>query len=201
MITRWFSQGKSHPLNWRCTDSCDFPKCGKLDCIASVSWGQHLHSPSGVGVGGKQLGMYVYDSSVRHYVVSDSLWPHELLHTKLPCPSLSPKFLRLMSIELVMPSNHLILCRPLLPPPSIFPSIRVSQFFASGGQSIGASASASVLLMTIQDWFPSEWTGFISLQSKGLPRVFSNTTVEKHQFFSPQPSLWFNSHVCTWLLE
>ena len=83
-----------------------------------------------------------------------------------------------------MPSNHLILCRPLLLLPSDFPSIRsfpVSQFFASGGQSIGASASASVLPMNIQDKFPLGRTGLISLQSKGLSRVFSNTTVQKHQ--------------------
>ena len=77
----------------------------------------------------------------------------------------------------------------------------VSQLFASGGQSIGASASASVLLTNIQDWFPLVWTGLISLQSKGLSRVFSNTTVQKHQFFSAQISLWSNSHIHTWLLE
>ena len=97
-----------------------------------------------------------------------------------------------MSIESVMPSNHLILCRPLLLPPSIFPSIRVfqmSQLFASGGQSIGVSASTSVLSMNIQDWPPLGWTGWISLQSKGLSGVFSNTTVQKHQFFSAQLSL------------
>ena len=92
--------------------------------------------------------------------------------------------LKLMSIELVMASNHLLLCRPLLLT-SIFPSIRVfpvSQFFASGGQTIGVSASASVLALNIQDWFPLGWTDWISLQSKGLSRVFSNTTVQKYQF-------------------
>ena len=97
--------------------------------------------------------------------------------------------LKLMSIESVMPSNHLIPCHPLLLPPSIFPGIRVfsnGQFFISGGQSIGVSASASVLPMNIQNWFPLGWTGWISLQSKGLSRVFSNTAVQKHQFFSPQ---------------
>ena len=93
---------------------------------------------------------------------------------------------KLMSIESVIPSNHLILCCPLLLLPSVFPSIRdfpLSQFFASGGQSIRVSASASVLPMNIQDWFPLGWTGWISLQSKGLSRDFSNTTVQKHQFF------------------
>ena len=104
----------------------------------------------------------------------------------------SQSLLKLMSIELAMPSNHLILCCPLLLPPSIFPGIGsfpVSQFFTSGGQSIGASASASVLPMNIQDWFPLEWAVWVSLLFKGLLRVFSNTTVQKHQFFSAQLSL------------
>ena len=98
----------------------------------------------------------------------------------------------LMSIESVMPSNHLILCCSLLLLPSIIPSIRVfssESFLASGGQNIGVSASASVLPMNIWDWFPLGWTGLISLLTKGLSRVFSNTTVQKHQFFSAQPSL------------
>ena len=96
-----------------------------------------------------------------------------------------------MSIELVMPPNHLILCRPLLLPPSIFPSTRVysKQFFTWGGLSIGVSASASVLPMNIHDWLPLGWTGWISLLSKGLSRVFRNTTVQKHQFFSAQLSV------------
>ena len=92
-----------------------------------------------------------------------------------------------MSIESVMPSNHLIFCRPLLLLPSIFPRIRVfsmSQLFASGGQRIGVSASTSVLPMNTQDWSPLWWTGWISVQSKGLSRIFSNTTVQKHQYTS-----------------
>ena len=80
-------------------------------------------------------------------------------------------------------------------------SYQMSQHFASGSQSIGALASASVLPMNIQDWFPLGWTDWISLQSKGLSRVFSNTTVHKHQFFSTQLSLQSNSHIHTWLLE
>ena len=94
--------------------------------------------------------------------------------------------LKLMSIELVMPSNHLILYHPFSSCLQSFPasgSFQMSQFFALGGQSIGISASASVLPMNIQDWFPLGWAGWISLQSKGLSRVFSNTTVQKHQFF------------------
>ena len=107
-----------------------------------------------------------------------------------------------MSTKSVMPSNHLTLCRPLLLLPSIFPrsgSFPMSQLFASGGQSIGASASAWVLPMNIQDWFPLGLTGFISLQSKELSRVFSNTTVQKNQFSGSQFSLWSSSHIHTWL--
>ena len=112
----------------------------------------------------------------------------------------SQSLLKLMSIESVMPSKHVNPSLPLLFLPSIL-LIPVSQFFASDGQSIGISASASVLPMNIQDWFPLGWIGLISLQSKGLSRVFSNTTVQKHQFFSAQLSLWSNSHFHTWLLE
>ena len=98
----------------------------------------------------------------------------------------SQSSLKLTSIRSVMPPNHFILCRPLFLLPSIFPSIRIfskSQFFTSGGQSIGASASASVLPVNIQDRFPLGWTDWISPQSKGLSRVFSSTAVQKHQFF------------------
>ena len=106
--------------------------------------------------------------------------------------------------ELVMPSNHLILCCPLVLLLSIFPSIRafpMSWLFISGGQSIGASASTSVLPMNIQGWFPLGLTGLISLLSRGLSTVLSSTTIWKHQFFGTQPSLWSNSHIHTWLPE
>ena len=113
--------------------------------------------------------------------------------------TISWSLLKLMSIESVMPSNHLILstfssCFQSFPASG---SLQLSQFFISGGQSIGVSASVSVLPMNIQDWFPLGWTGWISLQSKGPSRVFSNTTVQKHQFFSTQTSLWSNSHIHT----
>ena len=106
--------------------------------------------------------------------------------------------LKLISVELVMPSSYLILCCPVFLLPSIFPtsgSFPMSQVFASGGQSIGALVSASVLPMNIQDWFPLGLTGLISLLCKGLSRVFSNTTIQKHQFFNAQPFLWSNSHI------
>ena len=112
--------------------------------------------------------------------------------------TISQSFLRLTPIELVMPSNHLILCHPFLFLPSVFPSIRV--FFNEsalpiGGQSTEASALASVLPMDIYGWFPLGLTNSISLLSKGLSRVFSITTIWKHHFFGAQSSLWSNSHI------
>ena len=135
-----------------------------------------------------------------HSVMSDSVTPWTAAcQTSLSITN-SRSLLKLISIESMMSSS-------VVPFSSCFQSFpasgsfQMSQFFASDGQSIGVSASASVLPVTIQDWFPLGWTGWISLQSKGLSRVFFNTTVQKHQFFSAQFSLWFNSHIPTWLLE
>ena len=125
-------------------------------------------------------------------VMSDSVTPWTAACQASLSITNSRCWLKLMSIESVMPSNHLIFCGPLVLPPSILPSsvsLQMSQLFASGTQSIGVSASTSLLPRNIQDWFPLEWTGWISLQSKGLSRVFSNTTVQKHQFLSAQLSL------------
>ena len=116
----------------------------------------------------------------------------------------SQSLLKRMSIRSVMPSSHLILCRPLLLLPPNPPSIRVfsmSQLFTWGGQSTGVSALALFLPKKSQGWSPLEWTGWISLQSKGLSRVFSNTTVQKHQFFGAQPSSQSNSHIHAWPQE
>ena len=113
----------------------------------------------------------------------------------------SPK---LMCIKSVMPSSHLILCRPfLLLPPSLpaSESFPMSQLFTWGGQSIGVSVSASVLPKNSQDWSPLEWTGWISLQSMGLSRIFSSTIVQKHQFFCAQLSSQSNFYIHTWPLE
>ena len=122
-----------------------------------------------------------------HSLMSDSLRPHGLQPNRLPCPALSPGVCsNSLSIESVMTSNHLILCAPFSSCPQSFPasgSFPVSWFFASGGQNIGASASASVLPMNIQGWFPLGLTDLISLLSKGLSRVFSSTKIWKHQFF------------------
>ena len=109
-----------------------------------------------------------------------------------------------MSIESVMSSSHLILCHHLLLLPSTFPVsgyFPMSQLFTSGDQRIGVSVLASVLPVNTQDWSPLGWAGWISLQSKGLSRVFSNTTVQKHRFFGAQLSSQSNSHIHTWLLE
>ena len=140
-----------------------------------------------------------------HSVVSDSLQPHGLQHTRPPCPSPTPG-----ACSNSCPSSwwcHPNISSSVIPfssCPQSLPALgyfQMSKLFASGGQSIGVSASASVLPKKIQDWFPLGWTCWISLQSKGLSRVFSNTTVQKHQFFSAQFSSQSNSHIHTWLLE
>ena len=137
------------------------------------------------------------------YLMSDSLWPHELQYARLPCPSPSPGACSGTSplSQWCHPTISVVLFSSC---PQSFPasgSFLMSQFFAWGGQSTGASASPSVLPMKIQGWFPLGWTGWISLQSKGLSRVFSNTTVQKHQFFGAQPSSQSNSHIHTWPQE
>ena len=138
-------------------------------------------------------------------VVSDSLWPHESQHASPSCPSPTPGvhpnscplswWCHPTISSSVVPFSS---CPQSLPASGSFP---MSQLFAWGGQSIGVSALASVLQMNTQDWSPSEWTGWISLQSKRPSRVFSNTTVQKHQFFGTQLSSQSNSHIHTWLLE
>ena len=137
--------------------------------------------------------------------VSDSLRPHESKHARPPCPSPTPRvhsnsqsssgWCHPGISSSVIPFSS---CPQSLPASESF---SMSQLFTWGGQSIGISALASVLPMNTQDWSPLGWTGWISLQSKGLSRVFSNTTVQKHQFFSAQLSSQSNSHIHTWPLE
>ena len=137
-------------------------------------------------------------------VVSYSLQPHGLQHARLPCSSPSPGAcsnscpLSRWCHPTLSSSAALFFCPQSFPASRSFP---MSQLFESGGQNIGTSTSASVLPMNIQDWFPLGLTGLIFLQSKELSRVFCNTIVWKHQFFSAQPSLWSSSHMHTWLLE
>ena len=148
---------------------------------------------------------YIISVQFSRSVMSDSLRPHESQHARSPCPSPTPR-VHSNSCPLsrwchpaisssVVPFSS---CPQSLPVSGSFP---MSQLFAWGGQSTGVSASTSVLPMNTQDWFPLGWTGWIPLPSKGLTRVFSNTTVQKHQFFSAQLSLWSNSQVHTWPLE
>ena len=162
-----------------------------------------------VAVNISSIPKYIYKnfSSVQfsHSVVSDSLWRQELQHARPPCPSLTPgvypnscpssRWCHLAISSSVVPFSF---CPQSHPASESFP---VSQLFASGGQSIGVSASASVLPMNIQCWFPLGLTSLISLLPKRLWSVFSSTTFWNHQFFGAQPSLWSNFHIHTWLLE
>ena len=140
-----------------------------------------------------------------HSVMSDSLWPHGLQQARLPCPSPAPRvyanscpssqWCHPAISSSVIPFSS---CPQSLPASGSFP---MSQLFAWGGQSTEVSASASVLPMNTQDWSPLGWSVSISLQSRGLSRVFSNTTVQKHQFFGTQLSSQSNSHIHTWPQE
>ena len=165
----------------------------KNQCLKSTSFFKSRFSskyffPLNIIISHKQVSVQFSRS-----VVSNSLWPHELHHARAPCPSPTPG---------VHPNPcplsrwwHPTISSSVVPfssGPQSFPesgSFQMSQLFASGGQNIGVSASTSVLPMNTQDWYPLECTGWISLQSKGLSRVFSNTTVQKHQFFCAQLSL------------
>ena len=137
-------------------------------------------------------------------VMSDSLWSHEPQHARPPCPSptpgvhLNPYPLSRWCHPTISSSVIPFSCPQSFPASGSFP---ISQLFAWGGQNIGVPASTSVLPMNTQDWFPLGWTGWISLHSKGLSRVFSNTTVQKHQFFGAQLSSQSNSHIHAWPLE
>ena len=138
-------------------------------------------------------------------VVSDSLRHHESQHARPPGPSQTPgvhsnSFPSSQGCHPTISSSVIPFssCLQSLPASGSF---QMSQLFAPGGQSIGVSASTSVLPMNTQDWSPLRWTGWISLHSKGLSRVFSNTTVQKHQFFGAQLSSQSNSHIHTWPLE
>ena len=150
--------------------------------------------------------MYVF-SSVQFScsVMSDSLWPHWLQHARPPCPSPTPgiystshplsRWCHPAISSSVIPFSS---CPQFLPASESFP---MNQLFTRGGQSTGVSALASFLPKNNKDWSPLEWIGWISLQSKGLSKVSSNTTVQKHQFFGAQPSSQSNSHIHTWPQE
>ena len=159
----------------------------------------------------RQGQMASWVNSIKHFsqfscsVMSDPLQPHGLQHARLPCTSPTPRACSNSCLlswwchptisSSVVPFSP---CSQSLPASESFPT---SQLFTWGGQNIGVSALASVLPMNTQDWSPLGWTGWISLQSKGLSRVFSNTTVQKHQLFGAQPSSQSNSHIHTWPME
>ena len=184
-------EGKGHPLQYSDLEN-------SMDCI--------IH---GVTKSWTRLTTFTFClfSSVQssRSVVSDSLRPHERQHARPPCPSPTPgvysnwcslsRWCHPAISSFVVPFSS---CLQSLPASGSFP---MSQLFASGSRSIGAAASASVLPMNTQDWCPLGWAGWISFQSKGLSRVFSNITVQKHQFFGAQLSSQSNSHIHTWLLE
>ena len=183
------------------TASLDFP-CGSAGRESTRNAG-NLGSIPGLGRSpGKGKDQIRSDQSLSRFRLFATPWI-AARQTSLSITN-SQSSLRFMSIESVMPSSHLILCRPLLLLPPIPPSIRVfsnESTLRMRRQSTGVSALASFLPKKSQGWSPSEWTGWISLQSKGFSRVFSNTTVQKHQFFGAQPSSQSDSHIHTWPQE
>ena len=174
----------------------------QLDYVWSSFFPLHLASPFVFCLSSLILPYLVQFS---HSVMSDSLRPHELQHARPPCPSPTPgvypnpcplsQWCHPIMSSSVVPFSSCLLSFPASG------SFQMSQLFALGGQSIGVSVSTSILPMNTWDWSPLGWTGWISLKSKGLSRVFSNTTVQKHQFFGAQLSSQSNSHIHTWPQE
>ena len=166
---------------------------GSLECYSTWCYQLASNHPWAYKKLNKKPIIFTFSVQFSHSFISDILWPHGLQHNRLPCPSPTPR-----AYSNSCPSHWW--CHPTISS-SVAPfsfylqslpasgSFQMSQFFTSDDQSIGVSASASVLAMNIQDWFPLGWIGWISLQSKGLSRVFFNTTVQKHQFFGTQLSL------------
>ena len=185
---------------WKCEETRLFKTLREKEHRSHTAWFQNSLKHSYTNF------MPVFSSvQFSHSVVSDSLWPHELQHTRPPClpptpgvypnPCPSSRWCHPVISSSVVPFSS---WPQSLPASGSFP---MSQLFAWGGQSIGVSASASVLPMNTQDWSSLGWTGWISLQSKGLSRVFSNTVVQKHQFFCTQLSSQSNSDIHAWPLE
>ena len=201
-----YSRLISFSIDWDSQESSLAPQFKSSQIRCSAFFMVQLSHP--YMTAGKTIAWTVLQfSSVQfsHSVMSDSWRPHELEHARPPCPSPTPGVYP-NSCPLTWQCHPAILssvvpffsCSQYLPASGSFP---MSQFFTWSGQSIGVSASASFLPMNTQDWSLLGWTDWISLQSKGLSRVFSNTTVQKHQFFSTQPSSQSNSHIHTWPLE
>ena len=183
----WFVNSSSSRLKWRHEKKMKMGQKKIDQRYISLSW------------------FHIRSDQISRSVVSYSLQSHESQHARPPCPSPSPgvhsnsrpssRWCHPAISSSVVPFSS---CPQSLPASEFFP---MSQLFAWGGQSTGVSALASFLPKNTQGWYPLEWPGWISLQSKGLSRVFSNTTVQKHQFFSAQLSLQSNSRIHTWPLE
>ena len=178
-----------------------------LSNLASIVMDHSMFSPfySLIELSISNVTFFIFSSvQFSHSVMSDSLWPHELQHARPPClsptPGVYPTHVHRVG-DAIQPSHPVVpfsFCPQSFPASESFP---MSQLFASGGQSTGVSAWTLVLPINIQDWSPLGWTGWITLQSKGLSRVFSNATVQKYQFFGAQLSSQSNSHIHTWPLE
>ena len=177
----------------------------RIDAFELWFWRRLLRVPWTVRRSNQSILKSIQSVQFSCSVLSDSLRPHESQHARPSCPSPtprvhsnSPSLNRWCHPAISSSVVPFFSCLQTLPSSKSFP---MSQLFAWGGQSIGVSALASFPQRKSQGWSPSEWTGWISLQAKGLSRVFSNTTVQKHQFFNAQLSLQSNSHSHTWLLE
>ena len=210
-----------HPSLWHCKDPLKLCSLKSFSWVkfliiyqqAQACWHQYTCTSShslGCYGSGKDTFFLVYihniirSDQISHSVVPDSLRPHESQHARPPCPSPTPRVHpdSRPSSQWCHPCiSSLSSPSPLAPNSSQHQSFPMSQLFAWGGQSTGVSALASFLPKKSQGWSPSEWTGWVSLQFKGLSRVFSNTTVQKYQFFGAQPSSQSNSHIHTWPQE
>ena len=198
----WDSPGKNTGVGCQALLQGIFPTQGLNSCV--LHWLADTLPLSHLGRT-MEVSLYCWFVLFSRSVVSDSLWLHGLQHPRPPCPSPTPgvhlnprplsRWCHPAISSSVVPFSS---CPQFLPASGSFP---MSQLFESDGQCIRALASTSVLPMNIQGWFLLGWTGRISLQSKGLSTLFSNTTVWKHQFFGIEPSLWSNSHIYIWLLE
>ena len=166
----------------------------------SIRWPKCWHFSFNISPFNEHPGLMTFRINYLNLLAVQGTLKNLLQHhsSKASVPRCSAFFIVQLSHPSISSSVSPFSCLQSFPASGSFP---MSQFFESGGQHIGVSASVSILPMNIQDWSPLGWIGWISLQSKGLSRVSFSTTVQKHQFFSTQPTLWSNSHICTWRLE
>ena len=203
-----FSRDSSWPRNWTLV-SCIAGRFFTIWATRKALYPLHLKGNPGIWILSRkpriEKDWVDKEAQFSRSVMSDSLWPHGLQYARPPCPSPTPGvYSDLCPLSWWF---HLNISSSVIPFSSWIISFQVSGYFlvsrlfTSGGQSNGDSASTSVLPMNSQGCFPIRMSDLISMLSKGFSRIFSNTTVRKHKFFGAQPSLWSNSHICTWLLE